>query len=390
MGINESHSPALAIITNGPTPYRTHFHLRIVKEVPELKLLSIFTHEQSNSPWSSKLSAEINPIMLGSGDVATKASLKRDWNKGKQTIDILAKSNVKAVVLYGYSDPGRVRIIVWCAKNKIPCFMWGDSNIKGDLTQGLKGSVKSIVLRKVLSWCTGVMCCGSLGEQYFMKYGVRQKDIFWVPYEPDYDLIQSIPQEKIEDVAKKYNLDPARKRFVYSARMIEVKRPDLLIEAFIQIADQRPDWDLLMLGEGHLKSQLQQKVPEQLKNRVIWTGFLDDQQAVSALYKNCDILILPSDYEPWALVINEAAAAGLGIIASDVVGAAAELVKDGVNGYLFRRGDLGNLIEAMLKSSDDFRLSSIKMSSLAVLLEWRQIADPVLGLKKALYHSRVL
>jgi glycosyltransferase involved in cell wall biosynthesis len=50
------------------------------------------------------------------------------------------------------------------------------------------------------------------------------------------------------------------------------------------------------------------------------------------------VLALPSDYEPWALVINEAAAAGLPSVSSDVVGATAELVRNGVNGRLFPVG----------------------------------------------------
>jgi len=46
---------------------------------------------------------------------------------------------------------------------------------------------------------------------------------------------------------------------------------------------------------------------------------------------------------PWALVVIEALAAGCPVISSDVVGAAWELIEDGVNGRIFPSGDLGSL-----------------------------------------------
>ena len=115
-----------------------------------------------------------------------------------------------------------------------------------------------------------------------------------------------------------------------------------------------------------------------------WLGFIDDQDAVSAVYRNCDVLALPSDYEPWALVINEAAAAGLAIVASDAVGAAAELVRDGVNGGIFPSGSLQALTERLMFVTEPERIETLKAGSAAVLAEWRKVADPVEGLRQAL------
>ena len=62
-------------------------------------------------------------------------------------------------------------------------------------------------------------------------------------------------------------------------------------------------------------------MPEALRSRVVWTGFLDHGEP-AFVYHSADVLVLPSDREPWALVIQEAMAAGLTVVASDVVGAA--------------------------------------------------------------------
>jgi glycosyltransferase involved in cell wall biosynthesis len=135
---------------------------------------------------------------------------------------------------------------------------------------------------------------------------------------------------------------------------------------------------------------MQDRVPADLKSRVCFTGFMDDQAAVSSLYRLSDILVLPSDYEPWALVINEAAAAGLAIVSSDIVGAAAELVRDGVNGRLFPPGDLPALTRCLLEITAPAKIDAAKSASATVLADWRARGDPVNGLRQAMKKAGVL
>ena len=124
--------------------------------------------------------------------------------------------------------------------------------------------------------------------------------------------------------------------------------------------------------------------------RVTWAGFVDEQATVSAVYRNADVLVLPSDYEPWALVVNEAVAAGLAVVASDVVGAAAELVRDGVNGRLFPPGDLARLTAALRDVTDPANVDRMRAASAGVLADWRRRGDPVDGLRAAMRSAGVL
>jgi glycosyltransferase involved in cell wall biosynthesis len=111
---------------------------------------------------------------------------------------------------------------------------------------------------------------------------------------------------------------------------------------------------------------------------------------VSAIYRASDVLALPSDFEPWALVLNEAAAAEMAIVSSDVVGAAAELVRDGFNGRLFPPGNLAKMTDALLDVTAPETIDPMKRASAEVLQDWRNRADPVHGLKKALAYCKVL
>ena len=313
-----------------------------------------------------------------------------EWRRGGRIIRWMKQNHIKAVMLYGYNDLGRLRIIRWCRAHHIPCFLFGDSNIRGDLATGIKSLLKKIVVTRVVKSCSGVMPCGTLGTEYFKKYGADPDRIFPSPYEPDYALIRALPQSEIDAVRGKYGLNEGRRRIVFCARMVPVKRPDLLIDAFIAIAKQRPDWDLVMIGDGPLRASMTERVPPALRSRVIWTGFIDSQTTVGAFYRACDVLVLPSDYEPWALVINEAIAAGLAVISSDVVGAAADLVVEGVNGTIFPAGDGNALQRALLDVTASERIEALKAGSAQVLSEWRNRADPVDGLRRALEFSGVL
>jgi glycosyltransferase involved in cell wall biosynthesis len=386
--------PLLAIIANAVPPYRLHMHRRIAAEIPEIQLATVLTHEVSNAPWALKDSKEIGLISFGRGeDSGHQDAFGRawhEWRKGGRIIGWLKGRQVGAVLVNGYNDPGRLRIIRWCRRNRITCLLFGDSNIHGDKPRGWRGKVKRILLGRVLKSVNAVLPCGSLGRAYFERYGVAAGDIFYSPYEPDYAAIQNLSPTAMESAAERFGLKSGRRRIIFSGRLVPVKRPELLIQAFARIADQRSEWDLVIVGDGPLRASLRAELPAGLSDRVVWTGFLDDQETVGALYRNCDVLCLPSDYEPWALVVNEAAAAGLAIVASDVVGAAAELVVPGKNGQTFPAGSLSGLVDALNVVTDPTCVDKFKAGSKPVLESWRRSADPIDGIRRALRHVGVL
>jgi glycosyltransferase involved in cell wall biosynthesis len=165
---------------------------------------------------------------------------------------------------------------------------------------------------------------------------------------------------------------------------MQAKRPDLAIRAFAAIADERPEWDLVMLGDGDLRASLESNVPSGLRDRIMWTGFLHDAREIAGLYSLCDVMLLPSDHEPWGVVVVEAAAAGLAIVASEVVGAAPELVHDGRNGQQFLAGNMASLISALRMCTSPAWIDHAKAESRQLLHEWLAKSDPVRGFHDAL------
>lgn len=392
-GYRENPTP-IAIICNSLPPYRVHVHERVVRELPQIELWTLCTHETTGDRWGFNPPESIRPISFGVGEPSTRQQQIQhwpgEWRKGRRIIQWIREHRIRAVVLLGYNDPARLRVLFWCHRNRIPCYVWGDSNIRGDVQAGLKAWLKKLILPRLLRRCTGTFPCGQRGIEFFAKYGVPRDRMYLFTLEPDYELITKLSMQVIEGAAQKFGLQAGRRRIIYSGRLVQPKRVDLLLQAFITIAPQRTDWDLLIAGDGPLRSELEALVPPELKPRITWTGFLANQEVVSSLYRLADVLVLPSDYEPWALVVNEAIAAGLALVVSDAVGAAPELVREDINGMTFPAGNAQLLQSCLLKVTAGETIDRLKAASPHILQHWRATADPVKALNQALADSGVI
>src|SRR5713101_5065967 len=124
----------LAIIANEQTPYRLHLHRRISREMQEVELWSLFTHELASSPWRYEDDPQIRTVLFGKGQSSLPGlrSQLREWAKGGEIVRWLDRQGIRAIVLFGYNDVARVRIVRWAAARSLPCFLFGDSNILGD------------------------------------------------------------------------------------------------------------------------------------------------------------------------------------------------------------------------------------------------------------------
>ncbi len=92
--------------------------------------------------------------------------------------------------------------------------------------------------------------------------------------------------------------------------------------------------------------------PEELSVRLALAGDVDWERIVE-LYVAADVFALLSEREPWAVVVNEAAACGLPLVLSDRVGAAHDLLRDGENGALVRAGDVDAAARALRELAAD-------------------------------------
>jgi glycosyltransferase involved in cell wall biosynthesis len=136
-------------------------------------------------------------------------------------------------------------------------------------------------------------------------------------------------------------LDPRRPTVIFSGKLTPRKRP---LDAVRAIGRCRGELNLVVLGDGPLRHELA-RLAGQLPVRCL--GFVN-QADLPGWYASGDVLVLPSESEPWGLVVNEGMACGLTPVVSDAVGCAADLV-DGI-GEIVPVGDIEALAGALMRA----------------------------------------
>src|SRR3954471_8289601 len=143
---------SLAIIVNALPPYRVHFHQRIAREMPEVKLWTVATHESADQPWAYAPPAEINVVQFGPGESVVRhwrlTRALHEWKKGGRIIEWLKKEKIEAVLVNGYNDAGRMRILRWCKRSGVPVMLFADSNVRVDRAKGLRAVVKRRTMKR--------------------------------------------------------------------------------------------------------------------------------------------------------------------------------------------------------------------------------------------------
>jgi glycosyltransferase involved in cell wall biosynthesis len=379
--------PILAILAGELAPYRLHFHRRVARELTGLSLRTLVHFDAPAAGWAVEPTPDVGPVRLGDARFAGASPgvrAWRQWVKARGVRRWLDEHRPAAVVVGGYVYAPSVAAILWCHARGTPVFLWSDSNIHGDRAAGVKRRLKTAYLRRLFSRLSGGLPCASLGRAYMERYGLPRERIWYCPNEPDYALYERPDPARERSVRRRHGLTSDRRRFVCSARLIELKRFGDAIAAFARVADRLPGWDLLIVGDGPMRGEWEAAAGGLPESRVRFLGFIADQGELAEIYRGCDCMVLPSRYEAWALVLNEALAAGLAVISSRIVGAAPELVEPGPegNGALVEPFDVEGLAGAMLEVAGD--IDRRRSASARVLSRWRREADPVAGLEAAL------
>lgn len=177
------------------------------------------------------------------------------------------------------------------------------------------------------------------------------------------------------------HLPPSQSNEVlFVGRLIPVKGVDILLQAFARVKD-KTNSILRIVGEGPDRGRLEKLHSSlNLKGRVFFEGWVSVQR-LAHLYGSARVVVLPSrhdphgreQYEVWGYVLPEAAQFGRPLIATTLVGASADFVLNGVNGFVVPAGDADALSRALLSvlidnaAADKMGEESLRISSAASL-----------------------
>jgi glycosyltransferase involved in cell wall biosynthesis len=210
----------------------------------------------------------------------------------------------------------------------------------------LKRAVQRAFGRWVAKRASGFLTVSHLACRYYRGLGFRTDQMY--PF--GYFRAQPSP-------LRSGRLNPDQTMEVlFIGQIIHRKGLDVLVKAMTPLFAEYGNLYLRVIGTGESINLLQDEVRSLgLQERVIFEGVMASDRIYSRL-ASVDVLVLPSRWDGWGMVINEAFAVGVPVIASDRCGAA-ELIHEGENGYVFRSEDVEDLhrcLHAFLRSRDDW------------------------------------
>lgn len=376
----------LVIVSNAIHPYRDHLHRRIVTEL-QLELVNFVTHGRGDFAWSGEEIDHVRRISVATrADEPTRSARRRpvaEFRKAGQILRRIGELSADAVIVEGYADAGRLRLLWALPRSGLPVFLRADSNVRGDDPGRLVGPLKRFIVGRVVAAVDAVLTVGRLGTEYFASYGAARDRCYTVPYEPDYEFwSRESTRDEAESVRTGLGVPTEATLFAFVGRLVPEKGVDLLIRALPR-GDQAP-WHLMIVGEGPDRQRLEALIPPSAREQVHFTGF-HEPHAVRAVYRAADTLVVPSRVEPWGNVVTEAMAAGLPIIASDTVGAAFELIDSEEVGVVFPAEDTAALSEAIGSRLGRRLTPEDRLVVQDRLNLWREASDPIAGLARALH-----
>ncbi len=251
------------------------------------------------------------------------------------------------VVVNGYVGAEQTALILYCQKNRIPYAIESDTQLNIPSNK-LKAFLKKAYLRRLLhnDFCYGFPG-GTLQKENLVYYGIPENRNFIMPMCVSEKRLLNVCDKIASKTELKSEMGLSDKfTYLFVGRLEEVKNVNLLIEAFEELQKEEKDIALLIVGDGSLKNSLEQYVNDHHVENVIFAGYVVFPDIIK-YYKVSDAFVLPSTYEPWGLVVNEAMIMGLPVIASSDVGCALDLIDDGQNGYVFESNQLSDIKEKM-------------------------------------------
>ena len=147
----------------------------------------------------------------------------------------------------------------------------------------------------------------------------------------------------IENTQEKIKYDVESKIIISAGRLTEQKGFDILIDVAYRVFDKHRDWKWIICGEGEDREKLIEKIKKsKLENNVILEGNVAN---ITDYYRKAAMFVLTSRYEGFGLVLTEAKKAGMPCISFRCPCGPAEIIEDGVNGYLIDCFDVDSMAE---------------------------------------------
>jgi len=306
-----------AFVSVVPSPYQRDL-FRALAQRPEVDL-SVYYLEAAapDSPWPQKALESYEKILRGFWFPIGSARCHVNW-----PLPALAQFDVVVMnTLMSFTAQWLMRTTLRGKR----WFFWG-------VRLGRGGKMHERLAAPLLR-AAGIAAIGTFADEDYQARFPEPR-YFCIPYFCDLDPFFATPRRTRND---------GHIVFLFCGQMIARKGVDLLLEAFQRLGSAAR---LLLVGREAELPRLLAPLPAHLRERITYAGFQAPEE-LPRFFGQADVFVLPSRYDGWGVVVNQALGAGLPIICSDMVGAGRDLVEDEINGFRFPAGNAAALAEKM-------------------------------------------
>jgi glycosyltransferase involved in cell wall biosynthesis len=277
----------------------------------------------------------------------------------------LRRFRPNSILCGGYNYPAFWEALAWAKFHSVPFAAWIESTSRDQRNPSV---LTEFVKRQFIRNCSSFAVPGKSSFEYVTSMGVSAERIHTAPNAVDIRRFANLARSAREREAQcRAELGLPPRYFVYAGRVTREKGVFQLLEAYTQLEPElRSKVGLVLVGEETARDELMKNAAKVYPGTVIFPGFAQRDQ-LAAFYALAEVLVFPTLSDTWGLVVNEAMACGLPIIATDVAGCTADLVHDGENGYVIPVADVVKLAEAMAAFARDPQLAS-RMGELSARL----------------------
>ena len=246
-------------------------------------------------------------------------------------IELIEEKNCRYICIPGYGRNAYIFMLIAARLKGLEVLLFAESWYPGNL---LIDRLKGMILNSLVD---SFLVSGSRADAHFhRRLGIPAKKIY-----KGYSVVDN--QHFRSGISnRKYD----RKELLCIARYAEEKNLLILIDAFLASDLVSMGWVLKLIGDGPLKEILNARIASAKAKLKILVEEWKQYEELPELYHNASCFILPSLFEPWGLVVNEAMASGLPLILSEQVGCVPDLL-DQRNGWAFGGENINELVKVL-------------------------------------------
>jgi len=260
------------------------------------------------------------------------------------------------VVAYGYSQQLQRRAVRWARSAGVPVLMMSDSELRASRTWPVRVT-KAVVIPWLLKDVTLFLTLGDANEAYYRHYGVSDDRFVRSSFPIDvrhYDSIVAKRQCVRDRVRAALDIPADHTVVLTVGKLVPRKRHADLVRFSNSLQSHRGNVTVVIAGTGQEEHALRTLAHRSGAGGVVFAGFVSPER-LAEYYSAADIYVHCSANEPHSVAITEAVYSGLPVVVSDRCGSygPTDDVQPGVNGFVYRCGDLREMSQRIMHILDD-------------------------------------